>query len=124
MDMWWRITIISLAYLLLGAHFLRFDQHILAIIAISMPLLMFIRHSFVPTLLKIGLLISVVFVWAVSTFNFIDMRLTLDQPWLRLAIIMVSVIIFTVFAAFSTNGLNQKLRRYKKSRYLFGFNHL
>jgi hypothetical protein len=111
MDMWWRITIISLAYLLLGAHFLRFDQHILAIIAISMPLLMFIRHSFVPTLLKIGLLISVVFVWAVSTFNFIDMRLTLDQPWLRLAIIMVSVIIFTVFAAFSTNGLNQKLRR-------------
>ncbi|AZG72805.1 hypothetical protein [Shewanella livingstonensis] len=109
--MWWRVTIISLAYLLLGAHFLRFDQHIMAIIAIGLPLLMFIKHSFVRTLLKLGLLISVVFVWAVTTFNFIDMRIALEQPWLRLAIIMASVIIFTVFAAFSTNGLNQKLRR-------------
>ncbi|MEO3683585.1 MULTISPECIES: hypothetical protein [Shewanella] len=109
--MWWRVTIISLAYLLLGAHFLRFDQHVLAIIAMSLPLLMLIRHSFTHTLLKIGLLVSVVFVWSVSAFNFIDMRIALQQPWLRLAIIMLSVMVFTVFAAFSTNGLNQKLRR-------------
>ncbi|QDE30776.1 MULTISPECIES: hypothetical protein [Shewanella] len=109
--MWWRVTIISLAYLLLGAHFLRFDQHILAIIAVSLPLLLLIRHAFIHTLLKLGLLISVVFVWSVSTFNFIDMRMSLEQPWLRLAIIMISVMAFTVFAAFSTNGLNHKLRR-------------
>ena len=109
--MWWRVTIISLAYLLLGAHFLRFDQPILAIVAVSLPMLMLIKHVYVHTLLKLGLLISVVFVWSVSTFNFIDMRMALQQPWLRLAIIMFSVMIFTVFAAFSTNGLNRKQRR-------------
>ncbi|MGX9462164.1 hypothetical protein ACWXWU_13125 [Shewanella sp. A14] len=109
--MWWRVTIISLAYLLLGAHFLRFDQQVLALVAMCLPLLMFIRNSFVCTLLKLGLLISVIFVWPVTTFNFIDMRMSLEQPWLRLAIIMISVMVFTLFAAFSTNGLNNRLRR-------------
>jgi len=109
--MWWRVTIISLAYLLLGAHFLRFEQHLLAILALTLPLLMFIKHPLVGTLLKTGLLISVIFVWAVSTVNFIDMRIALEQSWLRLAIIMAAVMLFTVFAAFSTNGLNHKLQR-------------
>ncbi|GGQ15629.1 hypothetical protein [Shewanella litoralis] len=108
--MWWRVIIITLAFLLLGAHFLRFSQTEWAIIAAIMPLLMFIRHNVISQLLKFALVLSVIFVWAVTTFNFIDMRITLSEPWLRLAIIMAGVMVFTLFAAFCTNGLNQRLR--------------
>ena len=108
--MWWRVIIITLAYLLLGAHFLRFNQTEWAIAAFVMPLLMLFRHSLATTLLKSGLLFGVVFVWAVTTYNFIDMRIALAEPWLRLAFIMGGVIIFTLFAALLTNGLNKKLR--------------
>lgn len=108
--MWWRVVIITLAFLLLGAHFLRFSQTEWAIIACTMPLLMFIRHNVINQLLKITLLLSVIFVWAVTTFNFIDMRITLSEPWLRLAFIMTGVMLFTLFAAFCTNGLHQRLR--------------
>ncbi len=108
--MWWRVIIITLAFLLLGAHFVRFSQTEWAIIACFMPLLMFIRHNIINQLLKFTLLLSVIFIWAVTTFNFIDMRMTLSEPWLRLAMIMGGVMIFTLFAAFCTDGLNQRLR--------------
>ncbi len=108
--MWWRVIIITLAFLLLGAHFVSFSQTEWAIIACVMPLLMFIRHNIINQLLKFTLLLSVIFIWAVTTFNFIDMRMTLSEPWLRLAMIMGGVMIFTLFAAFCTDGLNQRLR--------------
>ncbi|WP_434940558.1 hypothetical protein ACRWQN_09440 [Shewanella sp. HL-SH8] len=106
--MWWRVLIISIAYWLIGAHFLRFNHIELAIIAATLPCLMFVKHAVVSRLLQLGLVLGCIFVWGVSTVDFVQMRLTMDAPWLRLASIMAGVVAFTLFAAYCCNGLTRK----------------
>ncbi|UJF21082.1 hypothetical protein L0B17_13075 [Shewanella sp. OMA3-2] len=106
--MWWRVLIITLAYLLIGAHFLRFNNIELAVITTTSPLLMFIKHVFITRLLQLGLILSSIFVWGFSTAEFIDMRINLEAPWMRLVSIMAGVIVYTLFAAYLCNGLTKR----------------
>ena len=103
--MWWRIIIISLAYLLIGAHFLRFGHQALALISACLPLVLIAKHNGLTRFLQIGLILACVLVWGVTTFEFIEMRLGVGQPWTRLAAIMAGVISFTLFAAYSCSRL-------------------
>ncbi|WP_076415466.1 hypothetical protein [Shewanella sp. UCD-KL12] len=103
--MWWRILIISLAFILIGAHFLRFGYTITCAVFALAPLLLFIRHKIATRLLQIALLVCAVLVWGVSGFEYVQMRIGMEQPWLRLALIMSGVVAFTLLAAACCNGV-------------------
>ncbi|GIU08105.1 MULTISPECIES: hypothetical protein [unclassified Shewanella] len=111
--MWWRILLISLAYLLIGAHFLRFGQNEACIAFALCPLLLFIKTTWATRLLQLGLIVSAVLVWGVSSFEYVQMRIIAEAPWYRLSAIMAGVIAFTLFAAWCCNGIIQKRNQRK-----------
>ncbi|GIU18312.1 hypothetical protein TUM4261_38960 [Shewanella sp. c952] len=106
--MWWRIIFISLAYLLLGAHFLRFGQTEACIAYAIAPILLFIRATWVTRLLQLTLVVSAFLVWGTSAFEYVQMRMLAEAPWYRLSVIMTSVVVFTLFAAWCGNGIINK----------------
>ncbi|QQX82026.1 hypothetical protein JK628_09555 [Shewanella sp. KX20019] len=106
--MWWRILFISLAYLLLGAHFLRFGQNEACIAYALAPALLFIRSTWMTRLLQLALIVSAFLVWGVSGFEYVQTRILAEAPWYRLSIIMSSVVMFTLFAAWCGNGIIDK----------------
>ncbi|GGI86023.1 hypothetical protein [Shewanella gelidii] len=106
--MWWRILLICLAYLLISAHFLRYGQHPFAISFAVAPILLFIKQSWSSRLLQIVLVASCVLVWGVSTYDYIQVRVSMGEPWTRLSLIMSSVIVFTAIAASCCSGIIKK----------------
>ncbi|ACA87075.1 hypothetical protein [Shewanella woodyi] len=106
--MWWRVTIITLAYLLLGAHFLRYGQELICLAYASAPLVLFIKRVELTRLLQIVLAISAVLVWGVSSYDYVQMRIAMDAPWYRLSIIMSSVTVFTLLASLCCSGVIAK----------------
>ncbi|MBV7317220.1 hypothetical protein [Shewanella sp. NIFS-20-20] len=113
--MWWRILVIFLAYLLLGAHFLRYNQPLAAVGFSLAPLLIFIPNTIITRALQFGLLASTLLVWGVTTIEYIEARMAVSHPWARLAVIMTAVMIFTLMAAYSANDVI-KLRRQSPSQ--------
>ncbi|WP_144206687.1 hypothetical protein [Shewanella donghaensis] len=109
--MWWRIALITFAYILLSAHFLRYGQTSLAITCAALPLLLTLRINIISRLIQVGLVFATVSVWGVSTFQYIDFRMSVEQPWYLLAVIMGSVILFSLFASYSINGLLKQTKR-------------
>ncbi|WP_299797035.1 hypothetical protein [uncultured Shewanella sp.] len=106
--MWWRITIISLAYLLLGAHFMRYGQIALCSAYAAAPLLLFFKHPMITKLLQLVLVVSAVLVWGMSSYDYIQMRIAMGEPWYRLSAIMATVTLFTLGAALCCNGVISK----------------
>ena len=109
--MWWRIVLISLAYLLLGAHFLRFGQTEACIAYAIAPTLLLIKATWVTRSLQLALVISAVLVWGISAIEYVQMRILAEAPWYRLSIIMASVVGFTSFAAWCSNGIVEQRRQ-------------
>jgi hypothetical protein len=103
--MWWRVFIIFLAFALIGAHFLRYGQTIWSLLFIGAPLLLFIRHRYSARILQITLILCAFGVWGVSGYDYVQMRIAMDAPWLRLAMIMSAVTLFTLMAAFCCQGI-------------------
>jgi hypothetical protein len=106
--MWWRVTIITLAYLLLGAHFMRYGQMFICAAYVGAPLLLMLKHSTLTRLLQIVLAVSALFVWGLSSYDYVQMRIAMDMPWYRLSAIMSLVTLFTVLASLCCNGLIAK----------------
>lgn len=103
--MWWRLIFITLAYLLLAAHFVRYGQMNLAILSAVLPLLTLFKNQWLNRIIQLGLVIATFGVWGVATFQYIDLRISLNQDWHLLAVIMGSVITFSLFASYCITGL-------------------
>ncbi|QLE85131.1 MULTISPECIES: hypothetical protein [Shewanella] len=107
--MWWRTLIVFLAFVLIGAHFMRFGQNLIAASFALAPILLLIKHPFINHLLSATLVICAILVWGLSGYDYVQMRIAMDAPWLRLAAIMSAVALFTLSAAFCSQGI-AKLR--------------
>ena len=106
--MWWRVILTVLAFWLIGAHFLRFGDTLLCASAAALPLLMLIKHSLALRILQLALVISAIGVWGISGFDYVQMRLAVDAPWIRLATIMIGVALFTLAAAYWVEGIGRR----------------
>lgn len=109
-----RLLPVILSLLLLAAHFYRADSLLLAVVFVALPLLLFLRQAWVPRLFQ-ALLVLGALEWLRALYGFAAMRIAFGEPWLRLAIILVAVALFT-----GLSGLvfrNRRLRDYyaKKS---------
>jgi polyferredoxin len=91
------LTLVALSLLFLAAHFLRYGQWGLCAAIVSLVALLFSRLAWVRWVVA-GALAGGVLIWADTGMNLINMRLGLDQPWMRLGLIIGSVTVLTAVA--------------------------
>jgi len=98
--------------LIMYAHFSRAGQNEIAIVCLLLLGLLFIKKQWVARLFQV-LLVAGMFVWIHTIIQFVQMRQAGDKPWLRLAIILGAVALFTGLSALVFEGKALK-KRYAK----------
>ncbi|MCJ7558455.1 MAG: hypothetical protein MUP90_16290 [Gammaproteobacteria bacterium] len=83
-----------LSLLLLAAHFFRSGMEILTGVCAVLPLLLFFRQRWVPPVIQVALILGVV-EWLHTLYSFAQVRIAMDQPWTRLAVILGAVALLT-----------------------------
>lgn len=89
-----------LSALLMAAHFSRVNNDWLAIFCLALPFSLFIKKLWIKRVYQILLFIGC-FVWAERTVVLVRMRQESGEAWIRLAIILIAVALFTMLSALS-----------------------
>ena len=104
-----RLTPAILSLLILGAHFLRGGQTLIVGLCLALILLLLIRSKWIPRIMQLVLLLgSIEWLWTLYTISAI--RMAHGQPWLRMAIILGCVALFTGASALVFR--NRQLKKY------------
>jgi len=104
-----RLLPVILSLLLLGAHFYRAGLAAVSVACLALLALLFLRRAWVPRLIQLVLVLGAL-EWLRALYGFVAMRIAFEQPWLRLAIILVAVALFTGLSALAFR--NGKLRAF------------
>jgi hypothetical protein len=99
-----------LSSLLLAAHFLRWGNLPLVALSLLFPLLLLIHRRWALVTVQV-LTLAGAAVWAYTAYHFVQARMMLGEPWVRLALILGAVILLTCSAALLLNSKTVK-RRY------------
>ena len=83
---------------LLAAHFLRAGDVLVCLGLAVTPLLLWIKKSWAARTLQVALLGGAL-IWMQSTYQMLSTRLVMGDDWVRMFIIMVAVICFTLLSA-------------------------
>lgn len=106
-----RLLPIIVSFLILSAHFSRAGSPVLSILCLLIPLLLFIKRTWVARLIQIVLIIGSI-EWIRSLFYYINQRQSIGEPYVRLVIILGIVALFTGLSALVFNNHSLK-KRYK-----------
>ena len=87
-----------IGFLLLAAHFCRAENYLAIILSLFMIGLIFVRRPRAARAVQIGLLLGSA-EWLHTTASLIMARKAMGEPFLRLALILGSVSLFTALAA-------------------------
>ena len=90
-----RLLPVFISFLLLSAHFMRAGQMAVTYVLLFLLLLLLIRKTWVPWVIQLTLLLGAV-EWLRTLVSFAQLRLEYGMPWMRMAIILVAVALFTV----------------------------
>ena len=104
-----RLLPVILSFLLLAAHFYRAGSSLLTGLCVAGLALLFVRKTWVPRLFQVLLVLGAL-EWLRTLYFFAAVRIAYEQPWIRLALILGGVALFT-----SLSGLvfrNSKLREF------------
>ena len=92
------LTPSSLAFVLGGAHFWRAGQYPFSVGCMLFALLVWRREAWIRQVTLVLLpLLAARWVWAAA--QFVQIRMFMEQPWMRLACILLGVSLFTATAA-------------------------
>lgn len=86
-----------LSMLLLAAHFLRSDDVALAVVCLLFPLLVLSKRNFPIRILQ-GVLFLAGLIWINTIMTVYKVRVALDEPWGRMAIILSIVALFSLIS--------------------------
>jgi hypothetical protein len=92
-----RLLPVILSFLLLGAHFYRAGQVVLAGLCVAVLFLLFLRKHWVPLLFQVLLALAAL-EWLRSLYFLAAMRIAWNEPWTRLALILGAVALFTLMS--------------------------
>jgi len=92
-----RLVPVILSFLLLGAHFYRSGLPIGAGFCVVLPLFLLVRDSWVTRMIQILLLLGAL-EWLRTLFVIANMRIAYDQSWIRMAVILGAVALFTALS--------------------------
>jgi len=98
-----------LAGLIFAAHVLRFYGLLPAVLALVFIFLLFVPQKWVLRLWQVYMFIATL-VWIKATVDFVSFRLSMELPWIRLAVIMGLIIALTIFSIFWLE--NKKVKQY------------
>lgn len=102
-----RLIPVIMSYLLLAAHFSRNDSFLLVILSFGLLLLLLVRRHWVVWVSQAALILGAL-EWIRSMFGYITYRQSIGEDWVRLAIILTAVALFTGLSALAFR--NRKLR--------------
>ncbi|NOZ03255.1 MAG: hypothetical protein GXO92_01410 [FCB group bacterium] len=94
-----RVILLVLAFLLLGAHFLRGGNMVLVVGSVLVPLLLFIKKRWILVLVQ-WLAYFGALSWAYTTFVLVHRRIQMGGPWLRMLLILSAVTVITFLAGY------------------------
>lgn len=89
-----RLIPVFLSATLLSAHFLRTGPIPIAVVALLFPAILFFKRAWSARLVQLILVLSAV-EWVRTLLHFVAERRVFGQPWIRLAIILGLVAVFT-----------------------------
>ncbi len=89
---------IVLSLVVLGAHFLRYDNKIGVIAALALIGLLFLRKTWVARVVQVALLLGTL-EWAHTLYQLVQVRAAQGLPYTRLAIILGTVMAITALSA-------------------------
>ncbi len=107
-----RVLPVILSFILLAAHFSRSGLSELMLMCIVMPFLLFIQKIWVVRFLQILLLLGSL-EWIRTLYNYAVERQAIGESWIRLAIILGVVALFTGLSAlvFRFGSLKKRYNR-------------
>ena len=94
-----RIIPVVLAFLMLGAHFLREGNAPLVLVCFFVPFLLLFRKRWALAGVRLLTFLGVI-VWLQSTIVLVQQRWAMGAPWGRMLLIMTAVAAFTLLAAY------------------------
>jgi hypothetical protein len=106
-----RLLPVILSLLLLGAHFSRHNLTFLIVLPVALLGLLFVRQPWVARLVQWILVIAAI-EWLRTAAVLAMQRQDLGMPWMRSAVILGAVCIFTLLSAlvFRSHPLRQRYR--------------
>ncbi len=104
-----RLLPVFISFLLLAAHFLRAGQVVVSTVLLALLLLLFLPKTWVPRVIQLILLLGT-FEWLRTLYTVAQVRIALDMPWMRMAIILGAVALFTMLSClvFKSAALRKK----------------
>ncbi|MDP6543150.1 MAG: hypothetical protein QGH60_04110 [Phycisphaerae bacterium] len=108
-----RLLPVFLSAILLGAHFFRARMYLLVAASLAFPFVLLAARRWSARLVQVALVLGAI-EWVRTILMLIMIRKGVGQPWMRMAIILGSVAIFT-----TASGLVFRLRPLKE-RYNLG----
>lgn len=104
-----RLTPAILSLLILGAHFLRAGQFLFVGLCLALILLLLVRSKWIPRIMQLVLLLGSI-EWLWTLYVVAGQRIAHGQPWLRMAMILGCVALFTAGSALVFR--NRQLKKY------------
>lgn len=100
-----------LSLIVLGAHCMRMGTPYLMVIPLAALVLLIWPRRWVARLAQVTLIIGAL-EWLRAMTGYVSVRMQLDMPWLRLAIILGGVALFTLLSSlvFRTQRLRRRYR--------------
>ncbi len=91
-------TLIVLSLVMLGAHFLRDGNMPFVVACLILIGLLPVRHVLVARLVQTALVLGTL-EWLWTLYRLLEMRIALEQPYMRMTIILVAVAAITLGSA-------------------------
>ena len=104
-----RLLPVIISFLLLAAHFLRADQMVVVVFLFALLLILLVRIFWVPWVIQVVLLVGAV-EWVATLYSVAQFRIASGLPWVRMAIILGSVALFTALSSlvFRSKALKER----------------
>lgn len=93
-----RIIPAYISFLLIAAHFYRAGLPALAVVAVAAPVPLIIPGHWSVRVVKLLLVLSAL-EWGRTLLNLVQLRMEMGMDWIRLAVILAAVILFTLISA-------------------------
>jgi len=100
---------VYISFLLLAAHFFRAGQTVLAVIPLILFIPLLLREKWVPWLIQAALVLGAL-EWIRTLVAVAEIRMEHGAPWVRMAVILGAVALFTALSClvFRSKGLKKR----------------
>ena len=103
-----RIIAIIFSFILLAAHFKYKGYNALLFVSIVMPFLLYFKKSYINKILSMALFLGGI-EWVITMYDYVYIRINCGDNWIRLALILSMVSIFTFYSSYLRHPLVLRL---------------